>query len=119
MEKAVPQIRIIDYKEAVDFYCDILGFDIAFEWRHEPGFPVYMGIKRGDLYVHLSEHEGNGKPGGGHGMTLIVDDVNAWYESLKQKNVKFEQELKTQDWGNRDFILKDPFGNQIAIVQSD
>jgi hypothetical protein len=40
----------------VDFYVNRLGFKILFEHRHEPGFPVYMVVQRGDLVIGLSEH---------------------------------------------------------------
>lgn len=117
MEQAIPHLRILDYDKAVAFYVEALGFEIDFEWRNEPGFPVYMGIRRGPLYAHLSELEGSGQPGKGRGMTLSVEDVDAWYEALKQKGISFERELQTQPWGLRDFVVQDPFGNTI-VVQS-
>jgi uncharacterized glyoxalase superfamily protein PhnB len=105
MELAIPHLRILDYDEAVSFYVGALGFEIAFEWRHEPGFPVYMGIRRGTLHAHLSEHEGSGPPGQGRGMTLAVADVDGWYGRLKDNGVAFERELQTQPWGARDFVV--------------
>jgi hypothetical protein len=62
MEKAVPVLQIDDYKEAKKFYVEKLGFEILFEARHEPGFPVFMGMKKGNLVFHLSEH-GRGHQG--------------------------------------------------------
>lgn len=115
MELAIPHLRILDYDQAVAFYVGALGFEIEFEWRHEPGFPVYVGIRRGTLYAHLSEHEGSGPPGQGRGMTLSVDDADAWYQRLKQKGVVFERELQTEPWGLKDFVVNDPFGNTIVV----
>lgn len=116
MELAIPHLRILDYEKAVSFYVDALGFEIAFEWRLEPGFPVYMGIRRGTLCAHLSEHAGSGPPGQGRGMTLSVIDVDAWYERLKQKGVVFDRELQPQPWGSRDFVIHDPFDNTIVVT---
>jgi uncharacterized glyoxalase superfamily protein PhnB len=118
VEIAIPHLRILDYGEAVSFYVGALGVEIAFEWRHEPGFPVSMGIRRGTLYAHLAEHEGSGPPGQGRGMTLSVDDGAAWYESLMRKGVTFERELATQPWGARDFVVRDPFDNTIVVTSS-
>ena len=117
MDKAVPEIRILNYEEAVSFYCDKLGFEIVFEWRHEPGFPVYMGLRRGDLYIHLSEHKGNGEPGNGRGMLLLVKEIDSYFNELKQKGIKFEQELRLEPWGDKAFVLNDPFGNRIGVNQ--
>ncbi len=116
MEIAIPHLRILDYDRAVSFYVDVLGFEIDFEWRHEPGFPVYMGIRRGTLYVHLSEHEGSGQPGKGRGMTLSVDDVKTWHAVLKQKGVSFERDLQDHPWDWTDFRVLDPFGNLIVVT---
>ena len=66
MEKVVPVLQIDDGDETKAFYVDRLGFELDFEWRHEPGFPVFVGVKNGDLYLHLSEH------GKGHSDTEIV-----------------------------------------------
>ena len=116
MELAIPQLRILDYDQAVGFYVDALGFEIEFEWRNEPGLPVYMGVRRGTLLAHLSEYEASGPPGQGRGMTLSVADVDSWYERLKREGVPFERELESQPWGARDFIVHDPFGNAIVIT---
>ena len=117
MDKAVPTIRILDYKKAIEFYCDKLGFEISFEWRHEPGFPVYMGLKKGPLYIHLSEHKGDGEPGCGRGMVLLIKEIDDFYSQLKSKGVVFVQELKLQPWESKDFIFEDPFGNRIGVTE--
>ena len=62
MEHVLPVLQIDDYEGAVDFYVDKLGFEIVMEHRHEPGFPVFMVIKSGDLHIALSEH-GRGHQG--------------------------------------------------------
>lgn len=86
VELAIPHLRILDYHQAVAFYVDTLGFEIELEWRSEPDLPVYMGIRRGTLLAHLSEHEASGPPGEGRGVTLAVANVDAWYEELKGRD---------------------------------
>jgi len=119
MEIAIPHLRILDYEKAVSFYVDTLGFEIAFEWRNDPSDPVYMAIRRGTMLVHLSQYEDSGPPGQGRGMTLSVNDIEPWYERLQQKGAVFERELQRQDWGSRDFIVHDPFGNTIVVTSDD
>jgi len=43
--------------------------------------------------------------------------MNAYYDELKQKGAGFEQQLMMQAWGSRDFLLQDPFGNRITVVE--
>lgn len=51
MERVIPVLQIDNYDQAVDFYVTRLGFTILFEHRHEPGFPVYMVVKHGNLLM--------------------------------------------------------------------
>jgi catechol 2,3-dioxygenase-like lactoylglutathione lyase family enzyme len=55
-----PVLRMFDVAKAREFYVDFLGFTVDFERRYEAGFPLYMGLSRGECRLHLSEHHGDG-----------------------------------------------------------
>lgn len=59
-----PILRIFDEMKAREFYCGFLGFQVAFEHRFSEGMPLYLGLERSDLSLHLSEHHGDASPGG-------------------------------------------------------
>ena len=61
---ATPIFRMFDQAKAREFYVDYLGFAIVFEHRFEENFPLYMGLERDGLTLHLSEHHGDCCPGG-------------------------------------------------------
>ncbi|CAN5338394.1 glyoxalase superfamily protein [soil metagenome] len=63
MTTVKPILRIFDYKKAIEFYIDWLGFKIDWEHTFEDNFPVYLQISLGDLVIHLSEHHGDCSPG--------------------------------------------------------
>jgi hypothetical protein len=50
----IPVIRIFDEPKAREFYCGFLGFAVEFEHRFEPDLPLYLGLTRGGMRVHLS-----------------------------------------------------------------
>lgn len=58
-------------------------------------------------------------PHGGSGMvmTFEVDDATATYETFKSKGVTFLKELTDEEWGQRHFILQDPAGVYVDVVQ--
>ncbi len=62
---AIPILRMFDERKAREFYLDFLGFSVEFEHRFEADLPLYLGISRNGLHVHLSEHHGDACPGGG------------------------------------------------------
>lgn len=102
----MPIIRVSDAEAAVRWY-ERLGFEVRAEHRFEPGLPAYVGIARGDVELHLSEHEGDAPPG-----TLIylwVDDVDAVASAVGTH--------VTQETWARETEVGDPDGNRIRIGQ--
>ena len=63
MQRTVPILHIDNYEQAKSYYVDWLGFEVDWEFRLEPGFPVYMQVSREGLVLYLSEHKGD-NPGG-------------------------------------------------------
>jgi hypothetical protein len=110
-----PILRSFDERRTRLFYLDFLGFEVAFEHRFEPGAPLYMGVRHGDCRLDLSEHYGDGTPGGT--VRIPVDDVRAFARSLREK--KFENarpgEPEFQPWGGWELVIADPAGNRLRF----
>jgi uncharacterized glyoxalase superfamily protein PhnB len=115
VQSVFPTLRISSYEAAREFYVRGLGFAVDWEWRHEPGFPVFMQVSRGGLAFYLSEHEGDCKPGGC--VHLYVSDVDDWCARATAAGLPVKQPPTDQAWGNRDMVLVDPFGNRLVIAQ--
>lgn len=104
-EYLAPIVRVKDARRSVGWY-ERIGFRIEFEHQFADGMPFYVGISRGAMRIHLSEHRGDARPG-----TLIylyVDDVDALAAALGVTHVD------EMPWG-RDFVVKDPDGNRLRI----
>jgi uncharacterized glyoxalase superfamily protein PhnB len=50
---------------------------------------------------------------------IEVENVKALYAQYVAAGATFEQKLKKQAWGGRDFIVRDPDGNGICFVESN
>lgn len=104
-EALAPVLRVTDARAAAAWYQQI-GFVQQWEHQFEPGLPLYVGLARGPMLLHLSEHSGDARPG-----TLVylsVDDVDAAAAALGVT------ELDDMPWG-RDFEVSDPDGNRLRI----
>ena len=86
-ERTIPILRILDEAKAREFYIDYLGFKIEFEHRFNENAPLFMGISRGDVYLFLSEHHGDGIPG--TYVRIDVQGVEELQAELKQKKYKY------------------------------
>lgn len=65
VSRVIPILRIFDVAKAREFYVDYLGFSVDFEHRFHDNAPLYMGISRDGLVLHLSEHHGDPSTGSG------------------------------------------------------
>lgn len=113
--QAIPILRMFDVAKAREFYCGFLGFSITMEHRFEPGLPLYLGIERAGLELHLSEHHGDASPG----STAFVwmTGVRAFHAELIAKKYGYGRPgLEHLPWGDQ-LQVYDPFGNRIRFCQ--
>ena len=113
-EQTIPILRIFDVARAKAFYLDFLGFTVDFEHRFEESLPLYMGISRDGMTLHLSEHHGDGTPGSiAYVYTAGVRDL---HRELNDKRYRHNRPgLQEQDWGMTEVTVCDPFNNRITF----
>ena len=116
-------INTLDIEESVRFYTDVFGFSETGRVDMGDMTLVYMDTGT-DLRLELYDLRGNvitgdlpeAKQGFRH-IAFYVDDINAWNQRLKEKNVEFTMELTRLPQLGRDGILvKDPNGFIIELT---
>ena len=113
----IPIFRSFNEAEAKDFYVRYLGFTVLFEHRFEPGFPLYMGLRRDGCELHLSEHHGDATPGAS--CRIPVDDIEAFLAEITERgHPRMKPGILDQSWGEREIHLLDPFGNRLVVCCS-
>lgn len=112
----IPVLRFFDEAKMREFYLDYLGFAVTFEFRFEPGTPLYLGVQRGAALLHLSEHHGDGCPGAN--VRIATDALDAYHSELTAKRYKYYRPgIELQPWGLREMIVQDPFGTRLAFFE--
>ncbi|SCG57838.1 Glyoxalase-like domain-containing protein [Micromonospora echinaurantiaca] len=104
-EHLAPVLRVADADASARWY-ERLGFVKHWEHRFAPGMPRYVGIARGGMHLHLSEHTGDARPG--TLVYLCVRDVDAMAAACGIG------EIDDMEWG-RDFEVTDPDGNRLRV----
>ena len=115
MQQAMATLRITDYARSKTFYVDNLRFQIDWEHRFEPHFPVFMQVSRDNLTFFLTAHTGDCPVGGL--LHLYVQDVDAWYAELLQRGVSVKEPPNESLQGLRAMTVIDPDGNKIRICK--
>jgi catechol 2,3-dioxygenase-like lactoylglutathione lyase family enzyme len=103
-DQLIPILKVADTGRAAHWYSR-LGFAVQFEDRYSQEFPAYVGLQRGELRIHLSEHAGDATPD-----TLLYFDV----EDVEPFAAEFGVEVSDEKRA-REVRLTDPDGNRIRI----
>ncbi|WP_218221199.1 VOC family protein [Nesterenkonia sp. Act20] len=121
-----------DAEAALRFYRDLLGFEV----RQDVGYEDMRWITVGPVgqpETSIVLHPPAADPGitdqersvilsliakGSYGgLTLAVDDLDAFYQELEAAGADVVQEPIDQDYGVRDCAFRDPSGNLLRINQ--
>jgi uncharacterized glyoxalase superfamily protein PhnB len=119
LTRAVPVISVASVAAAAGFFKNTLGFSIDF-LHGEP--PFYGSVSRDGACVHLKfVHEpvltvGAQDRDGFIVAFIQVENVKALYAEYLAAGAGFDQKLKKQAWGGRDFIVRDPDGNGLCFA---
>jgi catechol 2,3-dioxygenase-like lactoylglutathione lyase family enzyme len=92
------------------YFLNVLGFKEDFR------FGQYAGIKHGECCLHLSQ-QGNpntGQPGTG-AIYIFCDEVDGYYADITARGAVTDAPPESYPYGLRDFITRDPDGNQLTF----
>lgn len=108
--RVAPTVPVRDIERALRFYRDVLGFSVTFT----NGEPIsFAAIAQGDARLHLEVQ--SAREGTIH-FHLMVDDLSAVAEALRQNGVTLLQQPTVQPWGLQDLIVADLDGNSFEIA---
>jgi catechol 2,3-dioxygenase-like lactoylglutathione lyase family enzyme len=124
-------VFVLDQDQALDFYVNKLGFEVNMDV--DMGFMRWLTVSLpGDPERQvLLEHPGPPahdestaeqirelvtKGATGFALGFATDDLHKTYETLKEKGVEITDEPTERFYGI-DCGIRDPFGNNIRIVQ--
>jgi len=116
---AEPQLFVADIGASYEYYTKKLGFTVAFTYG-EP--PFYGQVFRDGARLNLRclpepainqvlrdrEHLLS--------ASITLDDAKPLFLEFQAAGVVFNQGLKTEPWGARTFIVRDPDGNLILFA---
>jgi catechol 2,3-dioxygenase-like lactoylglutathione lyase family enzyme len=116
---AEPQLFVTDVAASCEFYRKKLGFTIAFIYG-EP--PFYAQVFRDGArlnFRHLDEPAINPALQDKENLisaSITVDSADPLFSEFQTAGVLFHQPIKTEPWGARTFIVRDPDGNLILFA---
>jgi catechol 2,3-dioxygenase-like lactoylglutathione lyase family enzyme len=109
--RIAPEIPVSNLRESIDYYEKKLGFRLAMQMPEGD----YAIVERDDVAIHLyHDDDGGHSPASIHVFTHGLEELSA---ELQQRGAQVSQEIVRQPWRNRDFRVKDPWGNEIKFTE--
>ena len=106
------EVKVTDMKKAIAFYRDVLGLKVKNEW---PNYVIFD--LPGTLTLAIMLGGKKGRKEGAPNIYFAVEDLDAEYEKLKEKGIKFIASPKKQYWGGYAALFADPDENLFYLVQ--
>ena len=95
----VPELPVLDVEKAQGYYCDVLGFEIA--WTLEDKSMGAVG--RDGIAIFFSKET--------HPMPthhwIFAADIDATYQEMKTRNVNMVDDIENKPWNLRQFTIED------------
>jgi catechol 2,3-dioxygenase-like lactoylglutathione lyase family enzyme len=115
---AEPQLFVADIAASCEFYVHKLGFVVAFSYGEPPFYgQVFRDGARLNLRCLSSPAIDPQLRDREHllAASITLDDAKPLFLEFQSAGVAFHQTLKTEPWGARTFIVRDPDGNLILF----
>lgn len=106
--------RVSDLERCQRFYVDLLGYQL--EWQPDQD-NVYLTCGIDNVALHRDASAVGGSSLDHVGIILNrAEDVDLWYDFLKQNKVRIKMEPKTHRDGARSFLFYDPEDNLLQMI---
>ena len=124
---AEPQLLVTDINRSCEFFCEKLGFSLVFSYG-KPPYYAQVGRDAARLNLRRVELKGNERlvleSASRDREELLsasitvatADEIKLLFLEYQAAGVPFQQKLKKQPWGARNFVVKDPDGNLLLFA---
>jgi uncharacterized glyoxalase superfamily protein PhnB len=111
LSRIAPELPAANLREAIDYYQQKLGFELVSEMPNGD----YAIVERDDIAIHLFHDDSRvHSPAGLHLFTHDLDELHAEFVG---RGAVIAQHVVRKPWGNRDFRLRDPSGNELKFTE--
>lgn len=109
--RIAPELPAVSVKTAVAFYEHKLGFRVATEM---PG-GEYAIVERNGIAIHLFlDVARKHSPAGIH---IFTNELEGLRDEFLERGARLSQEIMRTPWGNRDFRVRDEYGNELKFTE--
>jgi uncharacterized glyoxalase superfamily protein PhnB len=119
--RIIPALRYRDAAKAIDWLCDVFGFERKMVVPGEGGRIAHAELTLGNgmimlgdaetAYGDLVEPPASSSKRSSPGIYVVIADADAHYARAKTGGADIVFDIKTQDYGGRDYTCRDLEGH--------
>jgi catechol 2,3-dioxygenase-like lactoylglutathione lyase family enzyme len=127
-ETVTPQITVPDLVRTVEYYRDVLGFEIAGYWDGEQvsmepeNPPVFAIVRRDKVQLFFNQAENSevrtGRAPGAYDAGFQIFGVDALAAELRKRGADIIDGPETQVYGQRELVVADCNGLILCFAES-
>lgn len=119
MSTVIPTLRYHDTGSAIQWLVDVVGFTEHAVYRNEDGTVAHCELAFGDGFVMIGErNEGPFVPTGTAVTYLVATDpaaIDEGHRRAVEAGADIVMPVTDQDYGSREYAVRDPEGNVWSI----
>ena len=109
--RIAPELPAVSLKTALAFYEHKLGFRVATVMPSGD----YAIIERDGIAIHLFQDSSRAhSPVSIH---IFTSELEGLRDDVVDRGARLSQEIMRKPWGNRDFRVRDDFGNELKFTE--
>ena len=106
----MPLLPVADVRKAQEYYRDVLGCTIDWNWEDK-----YGAVSREGVTILFSKES---KPRKGVCCGIVVPEVDELCKGLRTKGADVVAQPETKPWGMREFTIQDNNGHLFRIFRA-
>jgi uncharacterized glyoxalase superfamily protein PhnB len=108
--RIAPELPAVNLSASIAFY-ERLGFLLASQTpAHD-----YAIVERDGIAIHLFEDRAHRNTQ--CGVHIFTHDLAELFEEFADRGIVFAQKIVRKPWGNREFRIKDEYGNELKFTE--
>lgn len=109
LSRIAPELPAANLRASIEYYVERLGFSLAVE------MDGYAIVERDGVAIHLFADERREHTS--TGVHLFTPDLDELFAEFEDRGAKIAQPIERKPWGNREFRVKDEFGNELKFTE--
>lgn len=118
----VPVFLVDDLVPTVEYYRDVLGFEVDFVYGDPPH---YGSVSRGNAVLNFTRSDPPGRrnsvlragPGNGVDAYFVITDVDDVFEEVRDRGALIRTSPASHEYGMREFKIEDKNGYTIVFAE--